>query len=92
MLIGLLFNSVHFLMGEPYLLRAFVVVVLGGLGSVVGAVVAGLLLGMIQTLTVVYVSSGLSDAIIFSILFAMLMIKPTGRFAGLRRDARVTRA
>ena len=91
-LIGLLFNSVHFLMGEPYLLRAFVVVVLGGLGSVVGAVVAGLLLGMIQTLTVVYVSSGLSDAIIFSILFAMLMIKPTGLFAGLRRDARVTRA
>ncbi len=91
-LIGLLFNSVHFLMGEPYLMRAFVVVVLGGLGSVVGAVVAGLLLGVIQTLTVVYLSSGLSDAIIFSILFAMLLVRPTGLFAGLRRDARVTRA
>ena len=90
-LIGLMFNSVHFLMGEPYLLRAFVVVVLGGLGSVVGAVVAGLLLGLIQTLTVVYVSSGLSDAIIFSILFVMLLIKPTGLFAGMRRDAKVKR-
>ena len=90
-LIGLMFNSVHFLMGEPYLLRAFVVVVLGGLGSPVGAVVAGLLLGLIQTLTVVYLSSGLSDAIIFAILFGVLLIKPTGLFAGLRRDARVGR-
>jgi branched-chain amino acid transport system permease protein len=90
-LIGLAFNSVHFLMGEPYLLRAFVVVVLGGLGSVIGAVVAGLALGLIQTLTVVYISSGLSDAIIFSILFLMLLIKPTGFFPGLRRDSRVVR-
>jgi branched-chain amino acid transport system permease protein len=90
-LIGLAFNSVNFLMGEPYLMRAFVVVVLGGLGSVTGAVVAGLLLGLIQVLTVVYVSSGLSDAIIFSILFLMLLVRPTGLFAGLRRDVRVVR-
>ena len=46
---------------------------------------------LIQTLTVVYVSSGLSDAIIFSILFVMLLIKPTGLFAGMRRDAKVKR-
>lgn len=90
-LIGLSFNSVNFLMGEPYLMRAFVVVVLGGLGSVTGAVVAGLLLGLIQTLTVVYLSSGLSDAIIFSVLFLMLLVRPTGLFAGLRRDVRVVR-
>ncbi len=90
-LIGLAFNSVNFLMGEPYLMRAFVVVVLGGLGSITGAVVAGLLLGLIQVLTTVYVSSGLSDAIIFSLLFVMLLIRPTGLFAGLRRDVRVVR-
>lgn len=90
-LIGLAFNSVNFLMGEPYLMRAFVVVVLGGLGSVTGAVVAGLLLGLIQVLTVVYLSSGLSDAIIFSVLFLMLLVRPTGLFAGLRRDVRVVR-
>lgn len=48
-LIGLLFNSVHFMMGDPYLLKAFVIVVLGGLGSVYGAVVAGFLLGILQT-------------------------------------------
>jgi branched-chain amino acid transport system permease protein len=90
-LIGIAFNSVHFLMGEPYMLRAFVVIVLGGLGSVAGAVVAGLLLGIVQTLTVGYLSSGLSDAIIFSLLFIALLIRPTGFFGTLRRERRVTR-
>jgi branched-chain amino acid transport system permease protein len=90
-LIGLAFNSVHFLMGEPYMLRAFVVVVLGGLGSVVGAVVAGLVLGVLQTLTVVYLSSGLSDAIVFSVLFLVLLLKPTGFFGTLQQQRRVVR-
>lgn len=90
-LIGIAFNSVHFLMGEPYMLRAFVVIVLGGLGSVAGAVIAGLLLGVVQTLTVGYLSSGLSDAIIFTLLFAALLIRPTGFFGTLRRERRVTR-
>lgn len=79
-LIGLAFNSVHFLMGEPYMLRAFVVLVLGGLGSLVGAVVAGLLLGILQNLTSVYLPTGVSDIIIFSLLFATLVIKPNGLF------------
>jgi branched-chain amino acid transport system permease protein len=90
-LIGIAFNSVHFLMGEPYMLRAFVVIVLGGLGSVTGAVIAGLLLGVVQTLTVAYLSSGLSDAIIFSLLFVTLLVRPTGFFGTLRRERRVTR-
>ena len=75
-LIGIAFNAVHFLMGEPYMLRAFVVIVLGGLGSIMGALVAGLLLGMVQTLTIAYMSSGLSDAIIFSLLFVTLLLRP----------------
>jgi branched-chain amino acid transport system permease protein len=79
-LIGLLFNAIHFLMGEPYMLRAFVVVVLGGLGSIPGAVVAGLLLGMMQTLTVAYLPSGLSDTIIYALLFVILLLKPSGLF------------
>ena len=90
-LIGIAFNAVHFLMGEPYMLRAFVVIVLGGLGSIMGALVAGLLLGLVQTLTIAYVSSGLSDAIIFSILFATLLLRPTGFFGTLRKERRVAR-
>jgi branched-chain amino acid transport system permease protein len=90
-LIGIAFNSVHFLMGEPYMLRAFVVIVLGGLGSIGGAVIAGLLLGLIQTMTIAYLSSELSDAIIFSLLFVILLVRPTGFFGTLRRERRVAR-
>lgn len=91
-LIGIAFNSVHFLMGEPYMLHAFVIIVLGGLGSVAGAVVAGLALGVVRTLCVAYVSSGLSDAIIYSLLFACLLVRPTGLFGTLRMTRRVVRA
>ena len=90
-LIGIAFTSVHFLMGEPYMLRAFVVIVLGGLGSIGGAVIAGLLLGLIQTMTIAYLSSDLSDAIIFSLLFIILLVRPTGFFGTLRRERRVAR-
>ncbi|MEA2919415.1 MAG: branched-chain amino acid transport system permease protein [Bradyrhizobium sp.] len=77
-LIGFAFNSIHFAMGEPFLLRGFVVVVLGGLGSIPGALIAGLLLGMIQTLTVAYLPSGLTDIIVFSLLFLILLVRPHG--------------
>lgn len=77
-LVGLAFNSIHFVMGEPYLLRGFVVVILGGLGSIPGALAAGLLLGMMQTLTVAYLPSGLTDTIIFSMLFLILLFRPHG--------------
>lgn len=90
--IGLAFNSVHFLMGEPYLLRAFVVIVLGGLGSIGGALAGGLLLGIIQTLTISYLSSTLSDAIIYALLFAILLLRPSGLFGKLHIETRVVRA
>ena len=92
LLIGLAFNSVHYVMGEPLLLRAFVVVVLGGMGSIPGAVVAGLLLGVVQSLSVAYVSSGAADAVIFGLLFAMLLLRPTGLFGGGAGAGRVVRA
>ena len=77
-LVGLAFNSSHFMMGEPWLLRGFVVVILGGLGSIPGAMLAGLLFGMIHTMTVAYLPSGLTDAIIFSLLFLLLLVRPHG--------------
>ena len=90
-LISLAFNSVHYLMGESLLLRAFVVVVLGGLGSVTGAVVAGLLLGIVQALGVAYLSSGLADAILFGLLIVTLLVRPTGLFGGPNSAMRVAR-
>lgn len=92
LLIGLAFNSVHYVMGEPLLLRAFVVVVLGGMGSIGGAVVAGVLLGVVQSLGVAYASSGTADALMFGLLFAVLLLRPTGLFGGGAAAGRVARA
>ncbi len=91
-LIGLAFNSVHYVMGEPLLLRAFVVVVLGGMGSIGGAVAAGLLLGIVQSLSVAYASSGVADALIFGLLFLVLLVRPSGLFGSGTGAARVVRA
>ena len=91
-LVGLAFNSIHFLMGESFLLRGFIVLILGGLGSIPGALVAGLLFGVIQTFSFAYLPTQLSDVIIFSSLFALLMLRPNGLFgrdaAGSMRSAR----
>jgi branched-chain amino acid transport system permease protein len=86
-LIGLAFNSIQFTMGEPFLLRGFVVIVLGGMGSIPGAMIAGLLFGMIQTLTAAYLPAGLTDAIIFSLLFVILLVRPYGLFGKETADA-----
>lgn len=79
-LIGLAFNSVHFLMGEPFLMRAFVIIILGGLGSIAGSLVGGVVIGVVQTLAYAYVSSAAADAIAFVILFVIILIRPTGLF------------
>lgn len=77
-LIGLSFNSIHFLMGQPYMLYAFVIVVLGGLGSVPGALAAGLIVGVIRTLGIAYFPAGLADIVIFLLLFIILLVRPSG--------------
>lgn len=91
-LIGVLFNSVHFAMGEPYLLKAFVIVVLGGLGSVYGAVAAGVLLGVIQTFAVAYLPTSLSDIIIYTLVFIILVVRPRGLFGTAEGTVKVGRA
>jgi branched-chain amino acid transport system permease protein len=59
-------------------LYAFVVVVLGGVGSPSGALLGGLLLGVINTLTAQYVGPGFTNAMMFLILVLMLLVRPTG--------------
>jgi branched-chain amino acid transport system permease protein len=88
-ILGVAFNSVSYVMGDAVMLQAFVVIVLGGLGSVTGAVLAGILIGMIQTLTTAYISTELSDAVVFGLLFIVLLIRPDGFFAGLHTEYRV---
>ncbi len=59
-------------------IKAFVAAVLGGIGSIPGAMIGGLLLGVIESLSKRYISTQLSDAIVFSILIIVLLVRPTG--------------
>ena len=86
-LIGLNFNAIHPYMGEQMMLRGFVVIIVGGLGDIRGALLAGLALGVIEVLTAGFVSSSLKEAVAFLILVAVLWTRPSGLFgrAVLRR-------
>lgn len=59
-------------------IKAFTAAVFGGIGSIPGAFIGGLLLGIIETLTKAYLSTQLSDAIVFMVLIVVLLIRPTG--------------
>ncbi|MDR0710018.1 MAG: branched-chain amino acid ABC transporter permease, partial [Spirochaetaceae bacterium] len=72
------YPQVNPLMGMMPGLKAFVAAVLGGIGSIPGAMLGGFILGIAETMTKGFISSQYSDAISFSILIIVLLIKPTG--------------
>ncbi|MBQ2205045.1 MAG: branched-chain amino acid ABC transporter permease [Lachnospiraceae bacterium] len=59
-------------------IKAFVAAVIGGIGSIPGAFIGGLILGVLENLSKAYISAQLSDAIVFSLLIVMLLVKPSG--------------
>ena len=61
-------------------IKAFVAAVFGGIGSIPGAMVGGILLGIIEILGKAYISSQVADAIVFAVLIVVLLVKPTGLF------------
>lgn len=65
-------------MGSMLGLKAFVAAVLGGIGIIPGAMIGGLIMGVAESLTRAYISSNLSDAIVFGILILVLLVKPSG--------------
>jgi branched-chain amino acid transport system permease protein len=66
--------------GTVALVKAFIVVIIGGMGSTGGALVAGLLLGMVEVLGTIYVASGYTDAYGFALMIAVLLLRPAGLF------------
>ncbi|MGL5271706.1 MAG: branched-chain amino acid ABC transporter permease [Selenomonadaceae bacterium] len=79
-LVGLYYNAFYPTMGFMAGLKAFVATVLGGLTSVPGAVLGGLILGVTENIGAAYISSGYRDLIAFAILILVLLIKPSGLF------------
>ncbi|MEG1594517.1 MAG: branched-chain amino acid ABC transporter permease, partial [Oscillibacter sp.] len=61
-------------------LKAFIASVIGGLGSVPGAIVGAIVLGVIETLVSAYISSSLRDFFSFALLIILLLVKPSGLF------------
>ena len=72
------YPSVYPTLGSMPGIRAFTAAVFGGIGSIPGAFLGGLMLGVIETFAKAYISTQLSDAIVFAVLIIVLLIRPTG--------------
>ncbi len=72
------FQSIKPTLGALPGIKAFVAAVLGGIGSVPGAMLGGLLLGVIESVSKAYISTELADAIVFGVLVIVLLVKPSG--------------
>jgi branched-chain amino acid transport system permease protein len=77
-LVGLKYPKIEPLMGMLVGIKAFVAAVLGGIGSVPGAVLGGLLMGLSEEMVVAYISSTYRDALAFGILIVILVFRPSG--------------
>jgi branched-chain amino acid transport system permease protein len=67
-------------MGLALILKSFVAVIIGGFGSIPGAVAGGIIVGLLDILTAVFISSTYKDAIAFAVLIAFLIARPQGLF------------
>ncbi len=83
LIFGLYYNFTSFLIGFTTGLRAFTAAVLGGIGSVPGAMVGGLLIGLIEAFSSQFIAASWADVIIFSILVLVLVFRPAGLFGTL---------
>jgi branched-chain amino acid transport system permease protein len=73
-------NLVYPAMGQLVILKAFVIIILGGMGSVPGAIVGGLIIGMAESFGAFYISTDYKDIIAFVLLVVILSVRPQGLF------------
>jgi branched-chain amino acid transport system permease protein len=67
--------------GDPLLLKAFAVIILGGVGSVPGAIVSAFILAFAEVFTQVYIDPGYVDGVAFALIIVLLLVRPQGLFA-----------
>ena len=78
LMVGTYYGQIDFTMGWSYGLKAFTAAILGGIGNIPGAMLGGLLLGVIEALAAGYIAIAWKDAIAFLVLILILIIRPTG--------------
>lgn len=83
-LIGLYSNALFPLMGQPIMHKGIAVIILGGMGDIRGAMLAGLFLGFAEVLSVAYIGSTMRDAVAFGLLFLVLLVRPKGLFGSVQ--------
>ncbi|KKE79790.1 branched-chain amino acid ABC transporter permease [Oceanobacillus caeni] len=69
-------------MGDLVIMKAFVIIIIGGMGSIPGAIIAGYILGIVESFGATYISGDYKDIIAFVLLVIILSVKPTGLFPG----------
>ena len=79
-LIGVSQGTINPFLGAQLLLTAFVVIVIGGLGNLYGAMVGGIVVGVVELATDAYLSASYKQAILFGLMFAILLVRPQGLF------------
>src|SRR5207247_2540736 len=79
-MLGIYYVQIHFTMGFLLGLRAFTAAVLGGIGNIPGAMVGGLLIGLLEAYTTGYLSGTWEYVVVFGVLITVLIVKPTGLF------------
>jgi branched-chain amino acid transport system permease protein len=83
-LLAIHLNYVDSTMGDPLLTKAFAIIIIGGVGSIMGAAVGGYLLAFAETAVVAYGPANYRDAIAFLVILVVLLVRPTGLFARKR--------
>ena len=77
-MMGLYYGQISYDMGFSFGLKAFTAAILGGIGNIPGAMLGGILLGVIEALGAAYISMAWKDAISFAVLILILIVRPTG--------------
>ena len=72
--------------GTSVIVKAFAIVIIGGFGNVEGTILAGLLVGLIESFTTQYLGPGMIDIVVFALLLVMLAVRPTGLIAEQREE------
>ena len=81
-LIGVANGTISPYLGGPLLLTSFVVIVIGGVGNIYGAMVGGLFVGLIETVTANLISATYKEAVLFALMFVVVILRPNGIFGG----------